>query len=62
MNKIILEKLSQITEEERLILNGGSVDKSIYTDGDDFTVKSSNRIPLITKGAPHDFSSYQLHT
>ena len=41
MNKIILEKLSQITEEERLILNGGTVDKSIYTDGDDFTIKSS---------------------
>jgi hypothetical protein len=26
MNKLILEKLSQITEEERLILNGGEVD------------------------------------
>lgn len=41
MNKLILEKLSQITEEERLILNGGAVDKSIYTDGEEFTVKSS---------------------
>lgn len=41
MNKLILEKLSQITEEERLILNGGEVDKSIYTDSEEFTVKSS---------------------
>lgn len=41
MNKTILERLSQITEEERRILKGGAVDKSIYTDGEDFTVKSS---------------------
>lgn len=41
MNKIILEKLSQITEEEKLILNGGNIDKSLYTDSADFTVKSS---------------------
>ena len=41
MNRIILEKLSQITEEERRILDGGAVDKSLYTDGEEFTVKSS---------------------
>ena len=41
MNKLILEKLSQITEEERQILDGGKVDKSIYTDSEEFTVKSS---------------------
>ncbi|MBR2385602.1 MAG: helix-turn-helix domain-containing protein [Clostridia bacterium] len=41
MNRLILEQLSQITEEERRILNGGTVDKSIYTDGEEFTIKSS---------------------
>ena len=41
MNKLILERLSQITEEERQILDGGKVDKSIYTDSEEFTVKSS---------------------
>jgi hypothetical protein len=39
MNKLILEKLSQITDEEKRILDGGAVDKSIYTDGEEFTVK-----------------------
>ncbi len=41
MNKLILERLSQITEEENHILSGGQVDKSLYTDGEEFTVKSS---------------------
>lgn len=41
MNKLILDRLSLITDEERGILNGGQVDKSIYTDGEEFTVKSS---------------------
>lgn len=41
MNKLILENLSKITEEEQIILSGGVLDKSIYTDTEDFTVKSS---------------------
>lgn len=41
MNKLIVERLSAITEEERRILSGGEVDKSIYTDSEEFTVKSS---------------------
>ena len=41
MNKLILERLSKITEEEKRILDGGEVDKSLYTDSEEFTVKSS---------------------
>ena len=41
MNKLILERLLQTTEEEKRILDGGEVDKSLYTDSEEFTVKSS---------------------
>ncbi len=38
MREEILEKLSQITKEERALLSGGNVDKAIYTTGRDFVV------------------------
>lgn len=44
MNKLLIDKLSEITQEERIILDGGVIDKTIYTDGDDFTVKSSKML------------------
>ena len=44
MNKLLLDKLSEITNEERLILSGGVIDKTIYTDSEDFTVKSSKML------------------
>ena len=44
MNKLLIDKLSEITNEESLILNGGVIDKSIYTDSEDFTVKSSKML------------------
>ena len=44
MNKLLIDKLSEITSEESLILSGGVIDKSIYTDSEDFTVKSSKML------------------
>lgn len=41
MNRKLLERLSPVTEEEKKILNGEPIDKSLYTDGQGFTVKSS---------------------
>ena len=41
MNGLLLEKLSEITAEENDILSGKGVDRSLYTDERDFTVKSS---------------------
>lgn len=38
MREEILEKLSQITNEEQSLLSGGNVDKAIYTTGRDFVV------------------------
>ncbi|MBQ7643145.1 MAG: cupin domain-containing protein, partial [Clostridia bacterium] len=40
MNEKLLEKLSVVTEEEKNILSGGAIDKKLYTDAGDFTVKS----------------------
>ena len=39
MNERILEKLAAVTEEEKKILGGGKIDKSIYSTTDDFTIE-----------------------
>ena len=45
MQKELLEKLREITEEERRILNGeAEVDRYLYTSGKDFTVDSSKML------------------
>ena len=45
MQKELLEKLREITEEERRILNGeAEVDRDLYTSGKDFTVDSSKML------------------
>ena len=64
MNKLILDKLSEITEEERIILSGGVIDKSIYTDTEDFTVKSSKMLGCesFIEMRPHTrFTSFPRH-
>lgn len=40
MDDKIIEKLSEITEEERAVLSGKAIDKSIYTGSRGFTVES----------------------
>ena len=40
MNGRLLEVLSEITDEEREILSGKEIDKTLYTDGEEFTVDS----------------------
>ncbi len=48
MNKELLEKLSIITEEEKMILNGNkSIDPSIYTEKEEFIIDSKK---LLLKG------------
>ena len=45
MQKELLEKLREITEEEKRILNGeAEVDRDLYTSGKDFTVDSSKML------------------
>lgn len=64
MNKLILDKLSEITEEEKIILSGGNIDKSIYTDTEDFTVKSSKILGYerFIEMRPHTrFTSFPKH-
>lgn len=48
MDGSLLERLGQITDEERRLLDGGGVDRSLYTDGARFTVDSRK---LLAQGA-----------
>ena len=64
MNKLLLEKLSEITQEERIILDGGVIDKTIYTDDEDFTVKSSKMLGFqrFIEMRPHTrFANFPKH-
>ena len=44
MNKRLLEMLSPVTEEEKKILSGAPIDKSLYTDEKGFTVQASKML------------------
>lgn len=62
MQKELLEKLREITEEEKRILNGeAEVDRDLYTSGKDFTVDSSKMLEegkLICGAYPHTIYSF----
>lgn len=65
MNDIILEKLSPLTDEEKSILSGGSIEKQIYTEKSGFVIDSQK---LLEKGKlidmrPHTrFAHFPEHT
>ena len=65
MQKELLEKLREITEEERRILNGeAEVDRDLYTSGKDFTVDSSKMLEegkLIAVRTHTRFIHFPLH-
>lgn len=41
MNKTLLDKLKQVTIEEEAILNGSRIEKSLYTQKNQFEVESN---------------------
>lgn len=65
MQKELLEKLREITEEEKRILNGeAEVDRDLYTSGKDFTVDSSKMLEegkLIAVRTHTRFIHFPLH-
>ena len=65
MQKELLEKLREITEEEKRILNGeAEVDRDLYTSGNDFTVDSSKMLEegkLIAVRTHTRFIHFPLH-
>ncbi len=49
MNEKLLKAISQITDEEKRLLSGGSIDKSSYSSTGDFVIDSAH---LVRRGKP----------
>ncbi|MBQ8322299.1 MAG: helix-turn-helix domain-containing protein [Clostridia bacterium] len=56
MEKHLLEKLSKITDEEKMLLAGGNIDISEYTAGEDYIINAAR----VTRGVP--YISQRPHT
>ena len=64
MQQALLEKLREITEEEKKILDGEAVDQALYTSGTDFTVDSKKMLEegkLIAVRTHTRFVHFPLH-
>lgn len=64
MQQALLEKLREITEEEKKILDGEAVDQALYTSGTDFTVDSKKMLEegkLIAVRTHTRFVLFPLH-
>ncbi|MEM1483725.1 AraC family transcriptional regulator [Oscillospiraceae bacterium PP1C4] len=64
MDRQILEALSKITQEEQCILQGGDVDKTVYTNTRDFIVDSKKMLEhgrLITLRPHTRFTAFPKH-
>ena len=64
MQQALLEKLREISEEEKKILDGEAVDQALYTSGTDFTVDSKKMLEegkLIAVRTHTRFVHFPLH-
>lgn len=65
MKEELIRKLGQISEEEKLILSGKAIDKSIYTAQSSFNVDSKNMLSIgkyITVRTHTRFADFPLHS
>ena len=65
MREEILRKLRQVTEEEKKLLAGGSVDRTLYCSSDNFIIDSDKLLAngqLIALRAHTRFASFPMHS
>lgn len=64
MRKELLDKMKEISDEERLILDGCRIDKTLYTNCQDFDINSRNLLSLgkyITVRTHTRFTDFPIH-
>ena len=65
MREEILRELRQVTEEEKKLLAGGSVDRTLYCSSDGFIIDSDKLLAngqLIALRAHTRFASFPMHS